>query len=102
MAIELACFWVFQPHGAMPGSVRRPGSRFLLRHEAAAIIIELRPEHGVLLPETGNILLQQVDVLAIDEQQGNTDDRDGRQYSQRQAKAEDGLMSKTRHCISLL
>ena len=42
---------------AMPDSVRRPSSRFLFRHETAAIVIELRPEHGVLLPETGNTLL---------------------------------------------
>ena len=48
------------------------------------------------------MLLQQADVLAFDEQQGNTDDRCGRQYTQRQTQSEDGLMSKTKHCISLL
>lgn len=48
------------------------------------------------------MLPQQVDVLAFDEQQGNTDDRDGRQYNQRQAQAEDGLVSKSQHRISLL
>ena len=64
---------------ALPDSVRRPGSRFLLHYEAAAVVVELRPERSILLLETGNMLLQQVDVLVFNEQQGNTDDRYGRQ-----------------------
>ena len=48
------------------------------------------------------MLLQQADVLAFDEQQGNTDDRHGRQHSQCQTQAKYGLMSKTQHYISLL
>jgi len=48
------------------------------------------------------MLLQQVDVLMLDEQQGNTGDRDGCQYKQRHTQAENGLMSKTQHFISLL
>ena len=86
---------------ATPDSVRQSGS-FLLRHLAAAVVVEPGPEHGVLLPETGNMLLQQADVLAFDEKHGNADDRYGRQQSQRQTQAEDGLVFKTQHCISLL
>ena len=48
------------------------------------------------------MLLQQFDILAFDEQQGNTDDRYGRQYNQRQTQTEDSLVSKTQHFISLL
>ena len=48
------------------------------------------------------MLLQQIDVLAFHEQQGNTDDRHGRQHSQCQTQAKYGLMSKTQHYISLL
>jgi len=58
-----------------PDSVRQPGSRFLLRYAVAAIVVEPGSEYGVLLPESGNMLLQQADVLAFDKQQGNTDDR---------------------------
>ena len=48
------------------------------------------------------MLLQQVDVLPFNKQQGNTDDRDGCQYSQRQTQAKYGLVSKTQHSIYLL
>ena len=48
------------------------------------------------------MLLQQADVLALDEQQGNTDDRYGRQHNQPQTQAEDSFVSKSQHCISLL
>jgi len=41
--------------------------------------------------------MQPVDVLALDQQQGNTDNRNGRQYKQRHAQPEYGLVSKTRH-----
>ena len=48
------------------------------------------------------MLMQQIDVLAFDEQQSNTDDRYRRQYKQRHTQTEDGFMSKTQHFISLL
>lgn len=88
---------------AIPDSVRGSGRCFLLRHEAAAAVaVELCPERGVLLPETAHVLLHQVDVLAFDEQQGNTDNRYARQHNQRQTQAKYGLMSKSQHCNSLL
>lgn len=45
------------------------------------------------------MLLHQVDVLAFDEQQGNTDDRNTCQHNQRQTQAKDGLMSKSQHFV---
>ena len=43
------------------------------------------------------MLLQQADVLSFGVQQCHRDDRYGRQYDQRQAQAEDGLVTKTYH-----
>ena len=84
------------------GSVNRPGGRFLLRLETTPIVVELRPEHGVLLLKTGNILLQQLNVLAFDEKQSATNNRYGSQHDQRQTQAKECLVPKTQHSISLL
>jgi len=45
------------------------------------------------------MLLQQIDVLPLHKQQGDTDDRDGCQRSHRQTQAKYGLVSKTQHSI---
>jgi len=50
---------------AASSSVNRSGGRFLLRLETTPIVVELRPEHGVLLLKTGHILLQQLNVLTF-------------------------------------
>ncbi len=44
------------------------------------------------------MLLHQVDILTFDEQQGNADDRNGRQYNQCQTQAKYSLVSKSQHC----
>ena len=48
------------------------------------------------------MLLHQVDVLAFDEQQGNTDNRYTCQHNQRQTQAKYGLMSKSQHIVILI
>jgi len=42
--------------------------------------------------------LHQGDILAFDEQQGNADNRNRRQYNQRQTQAKYSLVSKSQHC----
>ena len=48
------------------------------------------------------MLLQQIDVLPLNKQQGNTDDRNSCQRSHRQTQAKYGLVSKTQHSTYLL
>lgn len=45
------------------------------------------------------MLLHQVNVLALDEQQSNTDNRYTCEHNQRQTQAKYGLMSKSQHIV---